>query len=235
MSFLKKCGLAASMSLVVAAGVPAVSGASSAPTASSILAVASKAVAAVKYVHIHAVSITGKTDATLTADIGPKVGTESYLSGDQSFTLAITKKDFYVKGSASALEDIFGLTKAEDKRAGTKWISWPASSSTYTQFEADLTVSQLSGLLPAAKGTTLLSKRDKKTGGYRLSWSLKKTKSQPATSTIMVMSPKSPYLPISEVVTESSGTSTTTYSKWNQKISVSTPTDTVAYNVVFKS
>jgi hypothetical protein len=127
----------------------------------------------------------------------------------------------YVSGNSSGLTTLFGLTSAEAKKVGQKWVSWTPGSSQYAQLKADLTLSAVRALLPKAKGTKVATK------GAKLSvlkWTLPATTSTPALSNTLTLSSGATTLPVTEVATSTGGTRvTTTLSDWGEPVLVSAP------------
>jgi hypothetical protein len=206
------------------------------PSVSSIVKAAKTAIVKETGVHVKVSTISGKIDSSVVADIGATQGTETYTSGTETFTITVTPKFAYLSGSKKGLTTLMGLTAAEQKIIGKSSMSMKKGNSHYTTFKADLTSGPtFSSLLPAVKGTTLLTKRDKKTNGYRLSWTAKATSSAPKTTTIMTISSGTKTLPLKEDVKTSSGTSLTTFTKWGESVKVKIPSSTIAYTKVFPS
>jgi hypothetical protein len=205
------------------------------PTAASILAAAKTALAQENGVHVKVVTFAGKVNSTLVADIGKASGSEAYVSGNETFTITVTPTYAYLSGSASGLTKLIGLTSAEQKKVGKSSMTMKKGTTEYTTFQSDMTSGAFDQLLPAVKGTTLLSKRDKSTNGYRLTWTAKATTSVPKTKTTMVFSSGKTTLPLSDSVTNADSTSTTTFSKWGEAVQVKIPTSTITYAKVFST
>lgn len=218
-----------SMALVVA--VPLAAQASTAnPTVASILKAAQVAIVKQSGVHVTVATVSGKVVSSVVADIGKTNGTETYVSGNESFTITVTPTYAYLSGSQKGLTTLMGLTAAEQKKIGKQSMAMKKGTSYYTTFKSNLTSgTTFASLLPAAKGTTLLSARDKKTNGYQLKWSAKATSTQPKTTTVMTFSSGKTTLPIKDAVSTSTGRSQTTFSKWGEKVSVKVPTSTIPY------
>ncbi len=156
-------------------------------------------------------------------------------TGKTRSPITVTPTYAYLSGSATGLVNEMGLTAAEQKKVGSASIAMKKGSAPYTSFKANLTSTAFSDLLPTLKSTTLLAARDKKTNGYQLKWTTAATSSAPAASTVMTISSGKKTLPSKEVVTTSTGTSMTTFTKWGKKVTASTPTNTVPYATVFPS
>jgi hypothetical protein len=167
------------------------------------------------------------------ADIGEKTGTETFTKGKESFTITVTPTYAYLSGTKTGLTDIMGLTSGEQKKVGAASISMKEGSTAYTTFKDNLTIGALTKLLPVIKGTKLLTKRDKATNGYDISWVTAASTDSPKTTTVMTISSGKGSLPIKEVVTTSAGTSETKFSKWGESVQVVVPSSTIPYTKVF--
>ena len=192
--------------LIVAA--PLSAHAATNPTTTSVLASAKAALKHVTSVHVSVKTTAGKTKSSVTADIGKTDGRESYVSGDESFTITVTPTYAYLSGSKNGLVKLMDLTASEQAKVGTQAIAMK-------------------------KGTTLLAKRDKATKGFQLSWATAATSSAPATTTVMTISAGKPSLPLKELVTSSEGESKTTFSRWGANVQVKVPSATINYSKVF--
>jgi hypothetical protein len=128
-----------------------------------------------------------------------------------------------------------GLTTAEQKKIGTASMTMKKGSTGFTTFHSNMTTGAFSQLLPPVQGTTLLSKRDKATNGYQLTWSTKATSSSPKTTRLMIFSSGKTTLPLTVTDTNSSSHSQTTYSKWGEAVKVSIPSSTISYAKVFST
>lgn len=208
--------------------------AGSSPTATSVITSTKAAMKAAKSVHVKVTSTVDKEKSSVVADIGASAGRETYVEGKATFTIAVNSKYAYLSGSKTGLIDLMGLTAAEQKQVGSDWIAIKKGTSEYTEFDENLTTGSFSDFLPAPKGTTLLAKRASGSNGYQLSWTTKATSSAPKSSSLLTISSGAKSLPIKEVVTSSDGTSTTTFSKWGESVTVSAPSPTIAFSTVFK-
>jgi hypothetical protein len=188
-----------------------------------------------KSVHVHVTSLAGKVPSSVVADIGEKTGVEKFVKGKETFLITVTPTYAYLSGSKTGLTNVMGLTSKEQKQVGASSISMKEGSDAYATFEENLTIGALTKLLPVLKGTTLLSKRDKATNGYDISWITAAVASEdsPRTKTVMTISSGKSSLPIKEVVTTSTGTSETKFSKWGEGVQVVVPSSTIPYNTVF--
>jgi hypothetical protein len=214
-------------------GAPLAAGATTTPSATSVIASVKAALKAETGVHVVVATVTGKVDTSVVAHIGTTQGSETYVSGGETFTITVTPTYAYLSGSKTGLTTLMGLSAAEQVKVGTSSIAMKAGTAPYKTFHSNLTSSAFTDLVPALKGTTLLSARDKKTNGYQLEWSTAATKSSPKTTSILTISSGKQALPLKELVTTADGTSETKFSKWGQKVVVKVPASTVAYSTIF--
>lgn len=227
------------LSLVVLSGIlvlgPALAaqGATKSPTSASVLASATKSLNKEIGVHIVVKTVDNKVDSSVVADIGTTSGTETYVSGAEMFTITVTPKAAYLFGSKAGLTKLMGLSATEQSKVGAEAIVMKKGTSPYTTFHSNLTSSAFSQLLPPAKGTSLLARRDKATGGYQLSWTTAKTSSTPKELSILTISSGSKTLPLKEAVTTSAGSSKTAFTQWGEMVKVHVPAKTIPYATVF--
>jgi hypothetical protein len=203
------------------------------PTTASILAAAKTSLAMQNGVHVKIVSVAGKGESTLIANIGRDSGSESYVSGSETFTITVTPTRAYLSGSATGLTKLMGLSAAEQQMIGTASMSMNKGSKEFTTFHSHVTSGAFAQLLPGAKGTTLLSKRDKTTNGYQLTWTTQASTSAPKATAVMVFSSGKATLPLKDTVTTAIGYSTTTFSKWGEVVKIVIPSSTITYDKVF--
>jgi hypothetical protein len=229
------------LSLAVLSGTLAVGpalgaqAASKSPTTTSILAATKSALAKENGVHIVVKTTDDKVKSSVVADIGSTTGTETYASGKEKFTITVTPKDAYLSGSEAGLTKVMGLTAAEQKKVGSDSVIMAKGSSPYTTFKTNLTSGAFSQLLPTAKGTKLLTKRDKTTNGYQITWTTAATSTAPKEVSVMIISSGSKTLPLKESVVTSKGSSHTAFTKWGESVSVTIPSKTIPYTTVFPS
>jgi hypothetical protein len=222
------------LALAVGGILPLESGAATKhTTTSSVLLATQTALLTETSVHVKVSTHTGTTTASVVADIGKTSGRETYVSGDETFTIEVTPTFAYLSGSEAGLIKLMDLTVDEQKKVGVQAIAMKKGSSAYSTFESNLTSGTLAHLLPGATGTTLLPKRDASTGGYQLSWNDAATSKSPASTTVITISAGKKSLPIKEAVTSSEGKSETTFSRWGEAVTVQAPSSTVAYATVF--
>jgi hypothetical protein len=198
-----------------------------------VLAAAKVSLATEKGVHVKVKTLTGSVVSSVIADIGRTSGTETCVAGKASFTITVTPTYAYLSGSATGLTTLMGLTSKEQKKVGTASISMKKGTTQYATFQSNLTSGAFAQLLPVAKGTNLLSIRDKSTNGYDLKWTTKATSSTPSSTSVLTISSGKKTLPLKEAVSTSAGTSSTTFTKWGESVNVTVPSSTITYAKVF--
>jgi hypothetical protein len=203
------------------------------PTSASVLASATKSLNKESGVHIVVTTVDKKVKSSVVADIGKTSGTETYVSGAETFTITVTPKAAYLFGSKKGLTKLMGLSATEQSKVGGEAIVMKAGTAPYTTFHSNLTSSAFSQLLPKAKGTSLLAKRDAATKGYQLSWTTAKTSSTPKELSILTISSGTKSLPLKESVATSAGASHTAFTKWGESVQVHVPSKTIPYATVF--
>jgi hypothetical protein len=237
MSFSRRTPL--SLSLVALSGALivgptlAAQAATKSPTAASVLASTTESLNKESGVHIVVTTVDKKVHSSVVADIGKASGTETYISGSESFTITVTPKAAYLSGSKKGLTELMGLSASEQSKVGGEAIVMKLGTTPYSTFHSNLTSSAFSDLLPKAKGTSLLAKRDKATKGYQLTWTTAKTSSAPKEISLMTISSGSKALPVKESVTTSSGSSHTSFTRWGESVKVHVPSKTIPYAKIF--
>jgi len=221
--------LALACSMVVAAPAGA---ASASPT--SILSAAKAALAKQSGVHLVISVKSGKNTTTEVADLGKTVGVESVSSGSAKATVEISATYGYMGGNSSGLTSLMGLTAAEAKKLGSKWMSLKEGTSPYTDLKSSATIPALTSLFPAVKGTSSSTEQSGGSEIYVLKWTTAKTSSTPALSNVLTVSEGSNALPIKEVTSDSTASETTSFSKWGESVVVTAPAvnQTVAYTTI---
>ena len=163
-----------------------VAAAAAAPTTTSLLAAAKAAIARQGAVHLEvdSKSTTVADTEKVVADLGKKSGTEAISAGvglQDAVTIVVTPAYGYVSGNSGGLSKIVGLSSAEVKKVGSKWITLKAGSSQYTSLATDIKVSSIESVLPPAKGTTLATETIPGPGRvYVLKWATAASSSNPA-------------------------------------------------------
>ena len=111
-------------------------------------------------------------------------------------TIVVTPAYGYVSGNSGGLTKIVGLTSAEVKKVGSKWITLKAGSSQYTSLATDIKVSSIESVLPPAKGTTLATETIPGPGRvYVLKWATAASSSNPALSSTLTFPVTAPPCP----------------------------------------
>ncbi len=197
-----------------------------APTTSSLLAAAKAAISKQGAVHLEvdSKSTTAADDERVVADLGKKSGTESISTGLDAVTIVVTPAYGYVSGNPGGLSKIVGLTSAEVKKVGSKWIILKAGSSQYTSLATDIRVTSIATLLPQVKGTTVATETIRGPGRvYVLKWATAASSSNPALSSTITFPVTGPPLPIQEVTTAKGSRETVTLSKWGEFVHIAAP------------
>lgn len=198
-------------------------------TAASVISTAKSAIARQTSVHVVVSSTSGKVKSSVVVDIGTKSGIETITTGAESVTIMVNAKSAFLKGNAGGLTKMMGLTSAQQKRVGSKSISMLAGTTPYKNFKANLTYGILSAVLPSLTGTTLSNGTGSNSKDFQLNWSSKASGTSPATKSRLVISSGSRRLPIIEYISSSTGSGTTTFSNWGERINVNRPSSTITY------
>ncbi len=201
------------------------------PSVSSVLKAAKRAVVSETSVHIVVSSTSGTTKNHVRADLGVSSGQEYFTSGPAAISIVVTPKYAYLSGNASGLENLIGLTAAQQKKVGTKVIVMKAGTSPYASFQSNLTVVAFASFLPTTKGVSLGRDRH---GNFVLSWTKAATSSTAKTTSVLTISSGHKALPMSEVVSGKGGGGVTTFSRWGKSFTVTIPkqSNTIPYTSV---
>ncbi|HVB06904.1 MAG TPA: hypothetical protein VNF07_11725 [Acidimicrobiales bacterium] len=210
-------GLAGALSL---SALPA---GASAPTATSVLGAAKKAIAGESGVHIVVAAVSGKTSNKVVADLGAKTGMESVTSGKAQATVKVTDKAAYIGGNSTGLTSLIGLTAAQVKKVGKLWISVKSGTSEYTQLKTETTIAAVASILPNATGTALTTGQAGTSPLYILKWTVAATSTAPKLSDTVKLQAKGATLPVEEDETDSAGSGSTKFTKWGEHVSISPP------------
>jgi hypothetical protein len=197
--------------------------ASATVTTSSVLKAAKAAISKQTGVHLVVSGKSSSASGHVIEDLGTKSGEETFSAGGASFTMKLTPTYVYFSGNSYALTTDLGLTAAQANKVGKDWISIPSSSSTYSMLKPTLTVSYVARLLPAAKSTTLSTTITDGVHLYVMKWTTAATSSTPKLSNTMTFPAVGATLPVELIVAFSSGSDTTTFSKWGEHVVVSAP------------
>ena len=213
--------------------VPVVAGAANSPSVASIIRAANAQMLTQTSVHIDVVSVNKTTSSTIKVDLGVVKGDEYLKSGKMKVAIVVTSKAAYLSGNKLGLTTIMGLTSSQQTKIGAKWMEMLHGTVPYTNLAKNLTTAVFAQILPQVQGTKLSTSADK-AKDFQLSWTTSAGAST-ATKNVLLISSGSKKLPISQTITTSSGHGTTTYSKWDQGFSLTSPPahDTVAYKAVF--
>lgn len=190
------------------------------PSAASVLKAVRAAMTTERGVHIVVRSHSATTRDAVVANLGRTSGEETFTSGAATVSIVVTPTYAYLRGNASGLETLVGLTKSQQKAVGTKSISMKAGTSPYVSFKSNLTVGAFSAFLPTQKDVRL--SRGAR-GAYVLSWTTKATGTTARTTSVLTVSSGTKPLPQREVVSSSSGSGTTYFSKWGESVTQSRP------------
>jgi hypothetical protein len=218
--------LTGALSTVASAGVV---------TTSSVLLSAKAAVQKHSAVHLVVNVTSGTSDSEkVVEDAATAIGMETITEGTASATAKVTSSYAYMSGNSSGLTTILGLTSAQAKKVGKDWISMKSGSSEYSDLKKAVTLSSVTSVFPAAKGTKLSTSTVNGTKVNVLSWTTAATSSSPKISSSLTISAVGATLPIKETATASGEAETITLSKWDERVSVSAPSvaSTIAYSKV---
>jgi|SRR5271155_1594524 len=212
---------------VISVGVPA-----GAATTSSVLT-ALKATLA-KQTGVHVVVSSKPSAYIVIADFGRNYGVEKVSSGNAKITIEVTPTYGYLSGTSTGLTTILGMSSAQAKKVGKRWVSIKAGSSEYSALKSGNTISAIAEGLPVIKGTSVTRRITGSAHLYVLKWVTAATSSAPALSSTMTVSAGVAPLPVEEITTDSSGVGTTKFSKWGEQVGVNPPpvTSTITYSKV---
>lgn len=185
-------------------------------------------------VHLELASTSGSTKDDVKADFGTKAGIEVIVTGKATATVKVTPTYGYISGNSLGLTSVVGLSTTQAKRVGTRWIALKAGSTQYTTIASGTTISSLTSVLPVAKNTTVTSTSQHGVKVNILSWTTPATSSSVKTLNKLVIAANGPALPITETATASTGSGTTTFSKWGETVHIASPSSsaTISYAAV---
>ena len=206
-------------------------------TTSSVLAAAKAAITEQSGVHVVITFTASSTSSPreAIADLGKADGVDVLLLGKATVTFELTPAYVYVSGNSSGLTTIFGLNSAQAKKLGKDWISVNAGSSEYSSLKSSLTISSVTGVLPAAKGTKLSTEILRAPSWTCLSGRRRPRGSGPKASYTLTVPANGATLPIEEIGTASNGgKETSLFSKWGERVVVKAPpaSSTIAYSEI---
>lgn len=210
------------VALAVAAPI-AVQASVKGPSVGSIVRTAKATLAHESGVHVLVTSKISSSSTKVVADVGVTSGEETITKGTDEVTIRVTSTYAYLSGNAAGLTTLMGLSTKEQKKVGTDVISMKAGTTPYKSLASSITIPVLANLLPTIKGTTYSARTVDGQRYYELSWTTKPTSTTSKSKTVLTLSSGPAALPVREVNTSSSGTGTTTFSKWGEYVSVSVP------------
>ena len=228
MDFLKRhrphltCLVLVASALVVAAPVAAQASGKD-TSASSVISSTKAAIASESGVHVLVTSKISSSSTKVVADIGATSGIETITRGSDVATIKVTPTYAYLSGNAAGLTTLMGLSAKQQKKVGTDTISMKNGTTPYKDLKSSITIPVLATLLPAVKGTMYSTRVIDGQPYYELSWTTKATSSTSKSESVLTLPEGTPVLPSREVSTSSSGTSTTTFSKWGERINITKP------------
>jgi hypothetical protein len=208
--------------------------ASASTSTTSIIAAAKAALASQRSVHLAVSIVQGSNTTVEVADLGTSTGIESIISGTAKATVEVAPTFGYMDGDSSGLTSLIGLTAAQAKKLGSKWMSLKAGTAPYSDLKTAATIPAVQSLLPAAKGTTSSTESVGSTKFYVLKWIQAATSSSPKlTDELSISMGKTP-LPLRETETDSGASETTTFSRWGESVVVHAPaaSATVPYSSI---
>jgi hypothetical protein len=190
---------------------------------SSVIAAAKSALAKQTGVHLELASTSGSTKDDVKADFGTKMGAEVIVTGKATATVKVTPTYGYISGNVLGLTSVVGLSSAEAKKVGTRWISIKAGTSQYSAVATGTTISSLTSVLPVTKGTTLTTTTEHGLSVHVLKWTTAATSTTVKAMNTLVIAANGAPLPIQETASASSGSGVTTFSKWDESVHVTSP------------
>ncbi|MGD0982460.1 MAG: hypothetical protein ABSA65_01425 [Acidimicrobiales bacterium] len=186
--------------------------------------------------HFEESATSGNSGVSVVADVGT-AGGEQHITIHQGthvghVTVLLASGTAYFEGDASGLEGLTGMgAKVADEFAG-KWISVPASSSSFSALAGSLAVKTAAGQLVQLTGTLTKGKTSTKLG--RLAVAVKATESTKTASLDLTMYVRTTgaALPISvEGTSKESGSAahliSASFSDWDEVLHLKAPTGAV--------
>jgi len=192
-------------------------------SASSILSATKAALASERSVHLAVSIVQGSNTTVEEADLGTTTGVESIISGTAKATVEIAPAFGYMTGDSSGLTSLIGLTAAQAKKLGTKWMSLKAGTAPYSDLKSAATIPALQALLPAVKGTASSTETVGNTKLYVLKWTAAATSSSPKLTDVLSISMGKTPLPVKETESDGSASETTQFSRWGESVVVHAP------------
>jgi hypothetical protein len=164
-----------------------------------------------------------KFTGSVVADLGTNTGREVIDSGHVKVKVLLTTKMSYISGNEAGLESFVGLPGPTAAKIGPNWITAPARSTMYAYVARSLNVIAVRSVTPPAKGVTMSRVTVAGEPAYRFTWIAKASGTTPITSKSIYLTTSGGYLPIEEVLQNVNGTTTTSFSRWGEKISFHLP------------
>ncbi len=165
------------------------------------------------------------------ADVGVAEGSETVTLGPATLTLRVTAQAAYAKGNTSGLTTVLGLTSAQAKTVGSRWVKWARGSQQYATLKPDVTFPSVLDLLPAAKGSMLATGTSAGVPAYLVKWTSAANSSEPKLANTLVLTTGDAPLPVEVSSTGSHDTTIVTrLTGWGQPAPVVAPPpgDTIA-------
>jgi hypothetical protein len=197
--------------------------ASASTSTTSILAAAKASLASQHGVHLAVSIVQGSNTTVEEVDLGTSTGIESIISGTAKATVEVAPTSGYMEGDSSGLTSLIGLTSAQAKKLGSKWMSLKAGTAPYSDLKTAATIPAIEALLPAAKGTTSSTETVGSTKLYVLKWTSAATSSSPKLTDVLSISMGKAPLPVKETETDAGASETTEFSRWGESVVVHAP------------
>lgn len=170
----------------------------------------------------------------LVVDAGRTSGDETAHQGGAKITVKVTPAGCYFAGNTTGLKNMIGLTAAQAKTVGSRWVSLAKKSTQCTNLASDVSLHLIDTMLPTAKGTTLSHATVH--GQHRdiLRWVTAATSTAPKLTTTLVVTHGNRALPLKETTKAATGDETVLFSHWGERIVVHAPAAhaTIAYTKV---
>jgi hypothetical protein len=201
---------------------------------SSVLSAAKSAIAKQTGVHLVVASSSSSTKDTVIGDLGVNVGEETITTGSATATIKVTSTYSYLSGNSAGLTSIIGLSSAQAKKLGQKWMSVKAGTTQYSTLKSGSTIAAVTAVLPPAKGTSVSTTSTDGVNVFLLKWTTAATSSTPKLENTVSIAAKGLALPVEETASSSSGSGTTKFSHWGEHVTVVAPptSSTISYTSV---
>jgi hypothetical protein len=144
-------GTVAATLAAAAAGVAAVSGSATAATVAKAKYQAAMKAAAAQNVHYVSTATEQGISLEVVGDTGKTSGSQVLEvqngSTTEELSVLLIKKTGYLRGNASALEKVLGLTAAQSSTYENKWLSFPTSNGSLSELVSGLLDSEVTSEL----------------------------------------------------------------------------------------